>query len=102
MVCDLPRFIKNHVIVNGWQLDSRNTFYAERILSAAFQNSRSQCDIVIEPIIGEIKRPEILSNAEIGRIFHLKDMFRHNLTITKKQLKKLLKQLFLKISSVFE
>jgi hypothetical protein len=95
VVCELPRFIKNHVIDNGWQLDSMNTFYAERILSAAFQNSRSQCDIVIEPIIGEIKRPVILSNAEMSQIFHLKDMFRHNLIIAKRQLKKLLKKLFL-------
>ena len=95
VICKLPKFITNHVKENGWQSDSGYTFYAERILSASLKNFRLQHNIISEPIVGEIKRPQIVSNAELSQIFHLKGLFRHNLTVIKRQLIQLLKKLLL-------
>jgi hypothetical protein len=93
-ICDLPRFIMDYVNENSWQLDSTSPFYAERILSALFQNCNLKPTILSHPIIGKVKRPAITSNDELSRIIYLKEMVQYNLNAVKRKLIMLVLRIF--------
>lgn len=93
-ICDLSRFIKAYVKENGWQLNSGSPFYAERILSAKFQNSQLRDMILNEPVVGRVKRPDIISDDELSRKIYLKELFFHNLNSVKRKLIALLLKKF--------
>jgi len=85
-ICDLPKFIKAYVKENGWQLNSASPFYAERILSAMFQNFWSKAMTLNKPIVGKVKRPNVISNDELSQIIYLKELLFHNLNVIKRKL----------------
>jgi hypothetical protein len=93
-ICDLPRFIIDYVNENSWQLDSTSPFYAERILSALFQNCNLKPTILSDPIIGKVKRPAITSSDELSRIIYLKEMVQYNLNAVKRKLIMLVVRIF--------
>jgi hypothetical protein len=71
------RFL-NHVLTHGWGLDSSQPFYGERVLSFALKDLKCRESVRTEPILGSIKRPEIVRDIDGSVVDNLQEIVVYN------------------------
>ena len=78
LISSAEEIFLEHVLTNGWGLDSSQPFYGERVLSFALKDLKCRESVRTEPILGSIKRPEIVRDVDESSIDYLREIVAYN------------------------
>jgi hypothetical protein len=71
--CTEEKFL-NHILTHGWGLDTSQPFYGERVLSFSLKDLKREESVRSEPILGAIKRPEIVRDTNESSFDYLREV----------------------------